>query len=265
MAVRVARHSRAGPCGAPGLESSERDRDGPRGVVAKSRPAVPRHDQTRPRPRLPDQRRPPDERPRHRYHRRHRRPLGPQRLLVSHGVGLRDGRVRDRPRVAQSRAPHRLRPVPLEVTPRVGGSAVAASRPAASVKHVSRTATGIQSRLDRVPWLARALVSRRGLLGLAIGAVGGAVLGRGLRPAPPIEAGSDVGVIYHQWSKPGLLDAFGSVSNWGQPVELYKSLPGRPEGRPSGGRARLRAGSWAGDRSRHRDAPLDTGLCADGP
>ena len=77
-------------------------------------------------------------------------------------------------------------------------------------------------------WLGRALVSRRGLLGLAIGAVGGTVLGRGLRPAPPIEAGSDVGVIYHQWSKPGLLDAFGSVSNWGQPVELYKAYPGAP-------------------------------------
>jgi SagB-type dehydrogenase family enzyme len=77
-------------------------------------------------------------------------------------------------------------------------------------------------------WLGRALVSRRGLLGLAIGAVGGTVLGRGLRPAPPIEAGSDVGVIYHQWSKPGLLDAFGSVSNWGQPVELYKTYPSAP-------------------------------------
>ncbi len=71
-------------------------------------------------------------------------------------------------------------------------------------------------------------MSRRGLLGLAIGGVGGLVLGRGLRPAPPIEAGSDVGVIYHQWSKPGLLDAFGSVANWGQPVELYKTYPGAP-------------------------------------
>jgi SagB-type dehydrogenase family enzyme len=77
-------------------------------------------------------------------------------------------------------------------------------------------------------WLARGLVSRRGLLGLAVGAVGGTILGRGLRSAPPIGAGSDVGVIYHQWSKPGLLDAFGSVSNWGQPIELYKSYPGAP-------------------------------------
>ena len=75
-------------------------------------------------------------------------------------------------------------------------------------------------------WLAQALVTRRALLGLAIGAAGGTALGRGLRPAPPIEAGSDVGVIYHQWSKPGLLDAFGSISNWGQPVDLYKTYPG---------------------------------------
>jgi SagB-type dehydrogenase family enzyme len=77
-------------------------------------------------------------------------------------------------------------------------------------------------------WLGRALVTRRGLLGLAIGAVGGTLLGRGLRQAPQIEAGSDVGVIYHEWSKPGILDAFGSVSNWGQPVELYKAYPNAP-------------------------------------
>lgn len=42
-------------------------------------------------------------------------------------------------------------------------------------------------------------LSRRGLLGLGAGAVGGWALGRGLRP--PL--GSDVGVIYHRWSKPG--------------------------------------------------------------
>lgn len=109
---------------------------------------------------------------------------------------------------------------------RATGPASAATRSAA------RAATRVADE-DRDPepirpstWLGRAVVSRRGLLGLAIGAGGGAVLGRGLRQAPPIEAGSDVGVIYHQWSKPGLLDAFGSVSNWGQPVELYKSYPG---------------------------------------
>ena len=76
--------------------------------------------------------------------------------------------------------------------------------------------------------LARAVVSRRGLFGLTMGGVVGLALGRGLRPAPPIEAGSDVGVIYHQWSKPGLIDAFGSVANWGPPIDLYKRYPGAP-------------------------------------
>jgi len=88
--------------------------------------------------------------------------------------------------------------------------------------------------------LTRATLSRRGLFGLAVGGVGGLVLGRGLRAQPPIPVGSDVGVIYHQWSKPGLIDALGSVANWGQPVELYKAYPGArvvtlPEPRLEGG------------------------------
>jgi SagB-type dehydrogenase family enzyme len=52
------------------------------------------------------------------------------------------------------------------------------------------------------------------------------LFGRGLRQPPPIAAGSDVGVIYHQWSKPGIIDALGSVANWGQAPELYKAYPG---------------------------------------
>jgi SagB-type dehydrogenase family enzyme len=88
--------------------------------------------------------------------------------------------------------------------------------------------------------LTRARLSRRGLFGLAVGGVGGLVLGRGLRPPPPIPAGSDVGVIYHQWSKPGVIDALGSVANWGQPVALYKTYRGArvvalPEPRLDGG------------------------------
>jgi SagB-type dehydrogenase family enzyme len=75
-------------------------------------------------------------------------------------------------------------------------------------------------------WLARMTLSRRGLFGMALGGASGYLLGRGLRPVPPIDAGSDVGVIYHQWSKPGLIDALGTVGNWGQPVDLYKSYPG---------------------------------------
>jgi SagB-type dehydrogenase family enzyme len=76
--------------------------------------------------------------------------------------------------------------------------------------------------------IATATVSRRGLLGLTVGGVAGLMLGRGLRPTPPIAHGSDVGVIYHQWSKPGIIDALGSVANWGQAPELYKAYPDAP-------------------------------------
>jgi len=75
-------------------------------------------------------------------------------------------------------------------------------------------------------WLTRAVVSRRALFGLTVGAIGGMALGRGLRQPPRIDAGSDVGVIYHQWSKPGILDPLGSVADWGRPIELYKRYPG---------------------------------------
>jgi SagB-type dehydrogenase family enzyme len=98
--------------------------------------------------------------------------------------------------------------------------ATAVDRPAAASRTV-HPARPVPS-----PGPGRFLFSRRGLLGLAAGGVGGWLLGRGLRPAPPIAAGSDVGVIYHQWSKPGLIDALGTVANWGQAPPLYKEYPG---------------------------------------
>ena len=39
-------------------------------------------------------------------------------------------------------------------------------------------------------------------------------------------AESDLGVVYHQWSKPGILDALGTVTSWGGAVPLYKTYPG---------------------------------------
>ena len=74
-------------------------------------------------------------------------------------------------------------------------------------------------------WRSR-MLSRRGILGLAVGGGLGLVFGRGLRQPPPIEAGSDVGVVYHEWSKPGLIDTLGTVANWGGSVALYKRYPG---------------------------------------
>ena len=91
-----------------------------------------------------------------------------------------------------------------------------------------------RSRPERVPaepmigvaGIGRTMLSRRGLLGLVVGAVGGWLLGRGLRPPPVVGGGSDVGVIYHEWSKPGVIDALGSIGNWGQFPDLYKAYPG---------------------------------------
>lgn len=76
--------------------------------------------------------------------------------------------------------------------------------------------------------IARVAVSRRGLIGAAAGAIVGLTVGRGLRQPPPIPEGSDVGVIYHEWSKPGLIDALGTVASWGQQPELYKAYPTAP-------------------------------------
>jgi SagB-type dehydrogenase family enzyme len=86
----------------------------------------------------------------------------------------------------------------------------------------------------------RVALSRRGLLGLAVGGLGGWVIGRGLRPPPTLAVGSDVGLVYHEWSKPGVLDALGSVANWGQFPDLYKTYPDAPRIRLS--QPRLDAG-----------------------
>jgi len=82
------------------------------------------------------------------------------------------------------------------------------------------------SRPGSVPDLRHAIVSRRGLIGAGIGGAVGLFVGRGLRSPPPIPQGSDVGIIYHEWSKPGVIDALGSVANWGPSVPLYKRYPG---------------------------------------
>ncbi len=101
----------------------------------------------------------------------------------------------------------------------------------ASADRDSRRASRESPRRHRDPGegdLRRLALSRRGLLGLAAGAAGGWLLGRGLRPPPQIPAGSDVGMVYHEWSKPGVIDALGSVANWGQFPELYKRYPDAP-------------------------------------
>ncbi len=73
--------------------------------------------------------------------------------------------------------------------------------------------------------LWRMIISRRGFLSLAAGGLGGFLAGRGLRQQPVIPQGSDLGVVYHQWSKPGVIDVLGTVANWGQQPPLYKEYP----------------------------------------
>jgi SagB-type dehydrogenase family enzyme len=70
-----------------------------------------------------------------------------------------------------------------------------------------------------------ALLSRRGLLGLSLGGFVGVFTGRGLRPPPVIKGGADVGLVYHEWSKPGILDAVGAVADWGDRPPQYKTYP----------------------------------------
>ena len=109
-----------------------------------------------------------------------------------------------------------------------------APRPAASAPARTRTPAGPPDPVDdaerrgALRWLLGAAVSRRGLIGISLGAVGGLFFGRGLRPPPPVRGGEDLGVLYHQWSKPGVIDVLGSVANWGQQPPLYKEYPGAP-------------------------------------
>jgi SagB-type dehydrogenase family enzyme len=79
------------------------------------------------------------------------------------------------------------------------------------------------------PEVARELLlSRRALVGAAVGGLAGWGFGRGLRPPPVIPQGADLGVVYHEWSKPGVLDALGTLASWGEQPPLYKLHPGAP-------------------------------------
>ena len=109
----------------------------------------------------------------------------------------------------------------FRLTPRRRNPSITAAPPAAR----SATSPAMASTAVR---RSGSMITRRGLIGAAVAGAAGVALGRGLRAAPPIAAGSDVGVIYHEWSKPGIVDALGTVANWGQSVPLYKHYPGAP-------------------------------------
>ena len=109
-------------------------------------------------------------------------------------------------------APHRAARKPASPDPTVPGTAIAPGAERQGLLRATR----------------RAIVSRRGFLALAVGVAGGLFVGRGLRQPPPIPQGADLGVIYHEWSKPGVMDVFGTVADWGQqppPYKTYEQLP----------------------------------------
>jgi SagB-type dehydrogenase family enzyme len=69
----------------------------------------------------------------------------------------------------------------------------------------------------------RAPLTRRGFVGLVLGGFAGFALGRGLSSRTTLAYGSDVGEVYHEWSKPKLLSLLGTVTNWGRQPDLYKT------------------------------------------
>lgn len=72
----------------------------------------------------------------------------------------------------------------------------------------------------------RKRLSRRDFIPLTLGGVAGLALGRLLSPEPGLPHGGDMGVIYHEWSKPKLLSFLGTVANWGNQPSLYKEYTG---------------------------------------
>ena len=72
----------------------------------------------------------------------------------------------------------------------------------------------------------RVPLSRRGFVGLAVGGLAGFVLGRGLRPKLDIPDGSDMGQVYHEWSKLSLSSLLDTVADRKARPALYKTYVG---------------------------------------
>ncbi|HDQ73558.1 MAG TPA: SagB/ThcOx family dehydrogenase [Chloroflexi bacterium] len=69
---------------------------------------------------------------------------------------------------------------------------------------------------------------RRDFVISGLAAVGGFILGRLLPRRRVLERpgeDTDLGELYHQWSKPGYLQALGALLDWGTQPERYKTYP----------------------------------------
>jgi SagB-type dehydrogenase family enzyme len=79
-----------------------------------------------------------------------------------------------------------------------------------------------------VPPEGAPLVGRRALLVSGLAAAGGFVLGRLIPDRKPVELpdeATDLGALYHQWSKPGGSGALGAMLDWGGRPAQYKAYP----------------------------------------
>lgn len=101
----------------------------------------------------------------------------------------------------------------LRSRPRLAAASRGARRPPPAPQADGRARRGV-------------VVSRRGLLGLVAGGAIGVLGSRAVPGGPAPLAGSDIALTYHEWSKPGLDDALGTLVSWGTSPPLYKAYPG---------------------------------------
>ncbi|NCF64527.1 MAG: SagB/ThcOx family dehydrogenase [Chloroflexi bacterium] len=109
--------------------------------------------------------------------------------------------------------------------PRVRRSVTADTRRRVKPPQKARTDKE-EGRPSGASWLGgRLRLSRRDFIPLALGGGLGLALGRLLRPEPDLPYGGDVGIMYHEWSKPKLLSLLAAVSDWGRQPPQYKEYP----------------------------------------
>ncbi len=112
-------------------------------------------------------------------------------------------------RHAKPAHPRSKQPAPGTAAPQAASASAGTDRPPAAVWRQVR-------------------VSRRGAVGLVLTGIGGVVVGRRLSTPPEVPYGSDLGVVYHAWSKPGTPALWGTLADWGSQPPRYKAYPDAP-------------------------------------
>lgn len=106
-------------------------------------------------------------------------------------------------------------------------AAAVSPRPASSGARPLSTALSARPG-DPAPEHRQPRLSRRSAIGISIAAVSGLLLGRRLDAHPTLPYGSDLGVAYHEWSKPGTPALWGTIADWGNQPPRYKIYADAP-------------------------------------